>query len=47
MNLIEEFDESYRATNGASLLLGLYAAFNYGSNSFCFHRMEELQAQCE
>jgi hypothetical protein len=44
MNLAVKFNDSYKASNGADLALGMYAASNYGSNGFCFHRMAELQA---
>jgi hypothetical protein len=42
MNLAVKFNESYKSSNGDDLVIGLYAAFNYGSNSFCYDQMERL-----
>lgn len=42
MNLPLKFNDSYKASKGADLALAMYAAFNYGSNGFCFDQAERL-----
>lgn len=44
MNLVVKFNESYKSSKGHDLALNLYAAFSYGSNSFCFDQVEQLRA---
>ncbi|TAL28963.1 MAG: hypothetical protein EPN97_13985 [Alphaproteobacteria bacterium] len=44
MNLVVKFNESYKSSKGHDLALNLYAAFSYGSNSFCFDQAEQLRS---
>lgn len=44
MNLAVKFNDSYKASKGSELALAMYAAFNYGSNAFCFDQAERLTA---
>ena len=44
MNLAVKFNDSYKETKGTDLAFAMYAAFNYGSNAFCFDQAKRLMS---
>lgn len=43
MTLVNKFNDYFKASKGNAFALDMCAAFSYGSNSFCFDQVEQLQ----